>query len=996
MKNNILLLFVFFVSLTNQISAQRIEETPPYFTHTDNRSFGGRVHSITVNPVINDEIIAVHEYGGLWKTSDRGNYWFHLDGLTTIYIRNACYAPDGNVVIATLGKDLNVNNGGGIWKSSDGGSSWFRPENFYPPTNARITERISAYGVSYAPDSINKVYVGTDYGIAISRDNGSTWIHQMIENTSPIQWDKRQNAVFSVKALPNGRVIVTTRTGIYLGDENGSPNPNNMPVWTNIRSGNFIFREESNNIDVSPLDNNKVFIFQDYTHLLLYDLGTGSWTEIPLPERERYGRGPFIKIGKPVNGGINAIEIWLGQGNKFFKTILNHINEASGISINSWVELTQGLHADAGALSVDNNFRPILYGCDGGLFKPTNNEATQWTGAAIANHGMNSFLITNLDGTNYGRLNSNGSSFYFGTQDNSLWSSTDDGLTWPNQYSDCCEGFHIETRKDALAQGDVTVTYGTVGSGYGIKMSGANFTNKRRIPDLLEDGTRLKYGEHAFLISPNNYIRFCVPPDRSLETYVSTNNCTSWRKKASVTLQRLGVFQVSNTLSGPIAYAAFKGFRRRQNQDIIGLIKFGDLLSRSTYSYTNRNLIYLPDDGSLGQRATEFDWHAVFGIDPNNYQYIIAPDIYNNVIKCSRDGGESWYTDFNLTKEVTQRNKLLLYGGHPYLMQVTEIAFDPYNPSRILVGTRDAGIIISEDSGNSWSTIPYSENITYITGFFFKRDNTVMVSSYGRGLWKLTLPGKGFKIPYELYCLGSCIHRSPFDGQILPDPADWESRKVILFFNGRINGIALSDGKIKMLTATPGTYYKSFLGNSAEDIQPYFKESKTGVGFSDLKGCSIATENKEMIKGIIFEGEKIVGIISGYEEFNEELKQYPKEYVKEDITEPTDLPYLSLSTNLPSSGMPVVGEDGIVNIYASGFNYKSQKSSYVYILLDESTIEKGYPIKKDGTVKYQFTLPSDLDMGMHTIKVLQNINRNNIYAECEFIKSAIDNFEKEE
>ncbi|MDP3684050.1 MAG: hypothetical protein Q8S01_08970, partial [Ignavibacteria bacterium] len=60
----------------------------------------------------------------------------------------------------------------------------------------------------------------------------------------------------------------------------------------------------------------------------------------------------------------------------------------------------------------------------------------------------------------------------------------------------------------------------------------------------------------------------------------------------------------------------------------------------------------------------------------------------------------------------------------------------------------------------------------------------------------------------------------------------------------------------------------------------------------------------------------------------------------------------------------MVGEDGILNIYASGFNYKSQKSSYVYILLDENTIEKGYPIKKDGTVKYQCNLSADLALGM--------------------------------
>ena len=30
---------------------------------------------------------------------------------------------------------------------------------------------------------LKKVYVGTDYGVAISTDNGDTWSHKMLENT---------------------------------------------------------------------------------------------------------------------------------------------------------------------------------------------------------------------------------------------------------------------------------------------------------------------------------------------------------------------------------------------------------------------------------------------------------------------------------------------------------------------------------------------------------------------------------------------------------------------------------------------------------------------------------------------------------------------------------------------------------------------------------------------------------------------------------------------
>ncbi len=46
-----------------------------------------------------------------------------------------------------------------------------------------------------------------------------------------------------------------------------------------------------------------------------------------------------------------------------------------------------------------------------------------------------------------------------------------------------------------------------------------------------------------------------------------------------------------------------------------------------------------------------------------------------------------------------------MWGGKPDLMEVTEIAFDPYQPGRILVGTRDAGIICTGDDGRTWRTI---------------------------------------------------------------------------------------------------------------------------------------------------------------------------------------------------------------------------------------------------------------------------------------------------
>ena len=78
-----------------------------------------------------------------------------------------------------------------------------------------------------------------------------------------------------------------------------------------------------------------------------------------------------------------------------------------------------------------------------------------------------------------------------------------------------------------------------------------------------------------------------------------------------------------------------------------------------------------------------------------------------------------------------------MWGGKPDLMEVTEIAFDPYQKGRILVGTRDAGIICSANGGKTWRTIFDLPKINYITGFHFRPEGAVYISSYGHGLWYL-------------------------------------------------------------------------------------------------------------------------------------------------------------------------------------------------------------------------------------------------------------------
>ena len=116
--------------------------------------------------------------------------WTHLDGLPAFRMFDVKYASgDGAVVIASTAYNSRAANDGGIWRSTDGGISWNKPATSSPPCNGG---RVNSYGISVI-FSRSEVYVGTDCGLAISRDQGVTWTH--VSN-----WNSASPRVFAVSA----------------------------------------------------------------------------------------------------------------------------------------------------------------------------------------------------------------------------------------------------------------------------------------------------------------------------------------------------------------------------------------------------------------------------------------------------------------------------------------------------------------------------------------------------------------------------------------------------------------------------------------------------------------------------------------------------------------------------------------------------------------------------------------------------------------------------
>jgi hypothetical protein len=581
-------------------------------------------------------------------------------------------------------------------------------------------------------------------------------------------------------------------------------------------------------------------------------------------------------------------------------------------------------------------------------------------------------------------------SLYFATQDNGIWASPDAGGTWTNHEGG--DAFLIQVRHDAPMDADVTVAYGKVlDRGYSM-FSEADLVHPRVIPDLDEDERPIDGLTQAFYVAPNRWIRWRVLAGDP-EIWVSQNNGRTWHRRATVALGIAGGFQTAGADSSPTVYAPVVGRQRGANGQRIALLKLTDGFARREARFDDADLVYLPDGGSLGMRATEFDSHAVFGVDPSDANHLIVPDVNNNSIMVSSDGGLHWSRDDDLTAQVTQFGRLLLYDDHPLRMQVTQISFDPYVSGRILVGTRDSGVIY-RDAAGPWTTIEDSERLSYVTGFFFKRDHTVIASTYGRGLWMIDLDVHHNPFPQHRYCRAPCWIRFWDDRNILREPPDWRDKDVTVFFDGRINGVVAPRGRVRAITVTIGTRWQRFLGKAEPtDYKPLtVVESKRGRGFGDLHGFRAAVEKGEVIKGLILQEGNLWGLLSGQREFRSRTsaarhKPTPQmTAVTQETwrrTRAATGPYIILSTGLPTPGLPVVGPDGLLRVIAHDLS--TEQGAVIKIRIDGKPMRaRRARVHKDGTMITSLMLPESWASAIHVLELEQKVGGRRRIASAQF------------
>jgi hypothetical protein len=144
---------------------------------------GGRINGLGVDRSTPGTAYAASEWGGLFKSTDNGQTWSHLDGHVPTATWDVEADPQSsNRVYATSFYDGRVASRAGINVSTDGGASWSHPASATPPTGFCDTEtrraEPAAFGISVDPANSNHVFVGTNCGLATSTDRG-------VDHTSP-------------------------------------------------------------------------------------------------------------------------------------------------------------------------------------------------------------------------------------------------------------------------------------------------------------------------------------------------------------------------------------------------------------------------------------------------------------------------------------------------------------------------------------------------------------------------------------------------------------------------------------------------------------------------------------------------------------------------------------------------------------------------------------------------------------------------------------------
>ncbi len=772
-------------------------------------SWGGRTMSLAVHPTNEQIIWAASESGGLFYTTNGGDIWRHVDSVPFATNDVEICPIDPNVIIATTRLDTRVSNSGaGIWVSRDAGRTWRQPRGSIPIVLAG-TPPSQAYGICFQPRT-GIVYVGTDNGICKSIDTGRTWnyINPELLGASP-------RPIYTVLALNSGKVLAYGNSGILISD-NGSTD------WRGGDRRAMFGWGIPNALAVSPLNGNHVF-FTNGWNSLWYSLdGGGSFRNIQ-PDSGWYdGRQPYVKVARSLSGNANEIDLYYSNRAQVHRKTLKWSGRDYSFT-EAWTILPFR-HPDPADLVFSRDGRRPIYASNDGGIEESKDSGTSWKSITNPSKMYNALQAYTVKGS-FNTDHPDRIDVYFGTQDNGFWSSSNKGSSWPHSFGE--EGYNIQGPHRYNSRSDSAITLLNIGRDCSIFRFNPNFRDEACVPRP-SDTLWQTLPVH---VRGKRYVCFATLSDTSvIYMQISDDEGRTWTR-TNLTLPKVPVNFISVTGTAGnetliVPYFDFGSLRRGAPLPTYGLYKIENALN-ARIGDERVIPITLPINCNLGTYSSEFDWHPVYAVDPRDPNYIIIPDVVNNKIVISADGGRTaWTPKRELFNMVTEGGNLAFHRSFSW-PQVRHITFNPNNSNQVLLGTYQAGVFYSNDRGRSWCKIRSSEKIFLANGFFFDSDTSAFVSTYGRGLWKIKL----------------CVP-GPSDEPILI-PGDPGGTTVPGGFPG---GPISRGGNNQNIPNTPSLYLQSVVPGNAIPVV-YSGESTKLVGRSWVSANQGATTEIRIDKG---------------------------------------------------------------------------------------------------------------------------------------------------
>jgi photosystem II stability/assembly factor-like uncharacterized protein len=693
---------------------------------------GGRVNGVASVPGDPNTYYAASEWGGLYKTVDflnAGGRWFRLESHLPMVTWDVEVNPaDTKRVYATSFFDGRVDSLAGINVSTDAGTTWVKPATATPPatgfcSNARRSQP-SAFGISVDLDAPNNVYVGTNCGLAISNDSGTSW-----KFVDPTPNDPASN-IWDVVVHHGGVIDV-------CGDDGHARSSDGGITWT---PGNLLPSGRCS-IAASPHEKDVLFAAVGTNAYETDDAG-GTWTNLGTPDSRRQGRIPFVETN-PRNS--TQFDLWYGDVRLFRGACTSGAAAGGGLRCPmgtvgaipvpppptpaGWAgpfTRSVGGHDDVAAILFDPTAKidacPVLFSSDGGVYFNTSRSSPSchtpaWEHPRVTPHAM---WFWGFSGVNKPGLDN--FDLYAGAQDVGSFATTNAGAASPSWVNrDCCDSFD-----HSASDNQILYTFCcSSGPPPGVRAT----TLRRRGPGMAGGGAIPSTSYPTDGLLPG--FKFPDTIDRFGATayVVLTTDCTAGSNGCSGTNGGDGgIYITNNTTVDPIVWTELGNATEPPSNASCAVkagmsggvptfyVQVGDCNGRTAdqlWKFVGVNPAgawqridtNLPAGGGVG----------VFDVDPNNSNRLYVSNLSPTGVRMmfSKDGGVTWQNDLQLDNLMTADGVFLYqntlgptrftgFNGYP---QPTFVEFDPQDANVIAAGGADSGVFLTIDGGFSWTRL---------------------------------------------------------------------------------------------------------------------------------------------------------------------------------------------------------------------------------------------------------------------------------------------------